>query len=62
MGHICVDFTDRMTWQTEERDHLNLQIDLLAEQEMTLLLRMLRQITDKFSIPPPPKMTDELRN
>ena len=43
---------NRMTRQTEQRDHLNLQIDLLAEQEMTLLLRMIRQISERLNIPP----------
>jgi hypothetical protein len=31
---------------------LNLQVDLLAEQEMTLMLRMLRRIADRLDVKP----------
>lgn len=43
---------NRMSAQSDERDHLNLQVDLLAEQEMTMVLRMLKRITDKLGIEP----------
>lgn len=43
---------NRMRRQSEQRDHLDLQIDLLAEQEMTLVLRLLRQIAEQLGIPP----------
>ncbi len=43
---------NRMSQQSDERDHLNLQVDLLAEQEMTLMLRMLRRIAERLGIPP----------
>lgn len=42
---------NRMSRQSDERDHLNLQIDLLAEQEMTLVLRMLRRIAEHLQVP-----------
>ena len=43
---------NRMASQSDRRDHLNLQVDLLAEQEMTLMLRMLRRISDRLNIEP----------
>jgi uncharacterized membrane protein len=43
---------NRMSRQSDARDHLNLQIDLLAEQELTLLLRMTRRISDRLGVPP----------
>ena len=43
---------NRMSRQTDYRDHLTLQVDLLAEQEMTLMLRMLRRIADHLQLPP----------
>ena len=41
---------NRMAAQSDRRDHLNLQVDLLAEQEMTVMLRMLRRISDRLSV------------
>jgi uncharacterized membrane protein len=43
---------NRMAVQSDRRDHLNLQVDLLAEQEMTVMLRMLRRISERLNIPP----------
>jgi uncharacterized membrane protein len=43
---------NRMALQSDRRDHLNLQVDLLAEQEMTLALRMLRRICERLEIQP----------
>jgi uncharacterized membrane protein len=43
---------NRMSAQSDERDHLDLQVNLLAEQEMTMVLRMLNRITDKLGIEP----------
>src|SRR4051794_40213037 len=43
---------NRMALQSDRRDHLNLQVDLLAEQEMTLMLRMLRRIFERLNIEP----------
>jgi uncharacterized membrane protein len=35
---------NRLTQEADKRAHLDLQVDLLAEQEMTVVLRMLREI------------------
>ena len=35
---------NRMMAETDRRDHLGLQIELLAEQELTMALRMLREL------------------
>ena len=43
---------NRMSRQSDDREHLDLQVDLLAEQEMTLMLRMLRRISDHLGIAP----------
>lgn len=43
---------NRMQARTDQRDRLNLQVDLLAEQEMTLVLRMLRRISDALQVGP----------
>ena len=43
---------NRMAMQSDRRDHLNLQVDLLAEQEMTMVLRMLRRISERLDIEP----------
>jgi uncharacterized membrane protein len=50
---------NRMSAQSDRRDHLNLQVDLLAEQEMTLVLRMLRRISERLDIEP--ESRDEAR-
>jgi uncharacterized membrane protein len=41
---------NRMSRESEERAHLTLQVDLLAEQEMTLVLRMLRRISERLGV------------
>jgi uncharacterized membrane protein len=43
---------NRMTEQTDRRDHLDLQVNLLAEQEMTMVLRMLGRISDHLGVAP----------
>jgi len=43
---------NRMSRQSDHREHLDLQVDLLAEQEMTVVLRLLRRICDHLGIPP----------
>jgi len=43
---------NRMSVQTDQRDRLNLHVDLLAEQEMTMVLRMLSRIGDKLGVQP----------
>ena len=49
---------NRMSTVSLRRDHLNLQIDLLAEQEMTIVLRLLRRIAERLDVPREPE-TDE---
>jgi uncharacterized membrane protein len=41
---------NRMSRQTDRRDHLNLQIDLLTEQEMTIMLRLLRRLAAHLQV------------
>lgn len=41
---------NRMSRQSDQRDQLNLQIDMLAEQEMTMVLRLLRRIADRLDV------------
>ena len=41
---------NRMSRQTDRRDHLDLQIDMLAEQEMTAVLRSLQRIEDRLGV------------
>jgi uncharacterized membrane protein len=43
---------NRMSRQSDQRDHLNLQVNLLAEQEMTLALKLLRQIAGRLQVEP----------
>ena len=41
---------NRMSRQSDRRDHLDLQVDLLAEQEMTMVLRMLSRISERLGV------------
>jgi uncharacterized membrane protein len=41
---------NRLTQEADKRAHLDLQVDLLAEQEMTVVLRMLRELCDHFDL------------
>ena len=41
---------NRMSSQTDRRDRLDLQVNLLSEQEMTMVLRMLHRISDKLGV------------
>ena len=43
---------NRMSRRSDQRDQLNLQIDLLAEEEMTVVLRLLRQIATRLGVEP----------
>lgn len=43
---------NRMSRQSDQRNHLNLQISLLAEQEMTLMLKLLRRLSEHFGLAP----------
>ncbi len=51
---------NRMQQRSDARDHLNLQIDLLAEKEVTKALQLLRAIAQKLDIPEL-EQDDELR-
>jgi uncharacterized membrane protein len=42
---------NRMNHDAERRAHLHLQVDLLAEQELTMLLRLLRQVAERLDVP-----------
>lgn len=52
---------NRMSLQSDQRDRLNLQVDLLAEQEMTMVLRMLGRISDHLHIRPDEQEQNEAR-
>lgn len=41
---------NRMTREADKRAHLDLQVNLLAEQEMTLVLRMLQELCERFDL------------
>jgi uncharacterized membrane protein len=43
---------NRMVRQADRRAHLDLQINLLAEQEMTLMLSMLQRLNRQLGVPP----------
>jgi uncharacterized membrane protein len=43
---------NRMSRQSDERDHLSLQISMLAEQELTLILKLLRRVSERLGMPP----------
>ena len=40
----------RLTHETDRRAHLDLQVNLLSEQEMTLVLRMLGELCEHFDL------------
>ena len=41
---------NRMARHTDQRAHLDLQINLLAEQEMTMMLKMLQRLCEKAGV------------
>jgi len=43
---------NRMLVQTDRRDHLALQVNMLTEQELTTVLRLLRQLCDHAGVKP----------
>jgi uncharacterized membrane protein len=56
---------NRMTRQADKRAHLDLQIDLLAEQELTTILRMLRALCAKQGVRvhvPRARMREQLKD
>jgi uncharacterized membrane protein len=52
---------NRMTRQADRRAHLDLQVNLLAEQENTMMLHMLRNLCEYHGIQPP-SATEEVRS
>ena len=56
---------NRMSRQSDRRAHLDLQINLLAEQESTATLRLLQRIAERLEVPlgdPPPAELAEQTN
>jgi uncharacterized membrane protein len=56
---------NRMSRQADKRAHLDLQIDLLAEQELTTILRMLRALCAKQGVQvniPSEQMREQLKD
>jgi uncharacterized membrane protein len=41
---------NRLTHESDKRAHLDLQVNLLAEQEMTLVLKMLKELCEHFNL------------
>ena len=41
---------NRMTRQSDKRGHLDLQVNMLAEQEMTMMLQMQRQLCEHLGV------------
>ena len=41
---------NRMSRQSERRNHLNLQVSMLAEQELTTLLRMQKRLCERMGV------------
>jgi uncharacterized membrane protein len=41
---------NRLTQEADRRAHLDLQVNLLSEQEMTMVLRMLKEVCDRFEL------------
>lgn len=41
---------NRMARQSDKRAHLDLQVSMLAEQEMTMLLRMQRKVCEHLGV------------
>ena len=52
---------NRMQQRIDVRDQLNLQVDLLAEKEITKALQMLTAICEKMQIDPPVEYDTELK-
>jgi uncharacterized membrane protein len=50
-----------MSHQADRRAHLDLQINVLAEQENTMMLRMLRSLCERQGIEPE-KLSQDVRS
>jgi uncharacterized membrane protein len=51
---------ERMSRRADQRAHLDLQINLLAEREMTLVLQMLQRISTRLGVRPASSDIEEL--
>lgn len=51
---------NRMSQRADQRAHIDLQINLLTEQEMTRVLQMLQTISKKMNVPLPAEEIEEL--
>ncbi len=51
---------NRMSRRADQRAHLDLQINLLAEQEMTVMLQMLQNISTRLGVSLPDEKIEEL--
>lgn len=51
---------NRMSQQADRRAHLDLQINLLVEREITLVLQLLQQVSGRLGIPPTSEEVREL--
>jgi uncharacterized membrane protein len=59
VGTFVLITQNRMSRQSDARDQLNLQIDLLAEQEMTIVLRLLQRISERLQVEPDPQDAEQ---
>jgi uncharacterized membrane protein len=49
---------NRMSRRADERDHLHLQVNLLAEKEITTMLQLQQHIISHLKIPAPPSESE----
>lgn len=49
---------NRMSRRADERDHLHLQVNLLAEKEITTMLQLQQHIISHLGIPAPPRESE----
>jgi uncharacterized membrane protein len=49
---------NRMSRRADERDHLHLQVNLLAEKEITTMLQLQQHIISHLGIPAPPSESE----
>ena len=47
---VVIASQNRLTREARKREHLDLQVNLLAEREMTVVLRMLRELCERFDV------------
>ena len=51
---------NRMSQRADQRAHLDLQVNLLAEQEMTIVLQMLQRISTRLGVRHPAEAVEQL--